>query len=76
MADRNPSEVFEFGNVKQYWGVGHMKEIEHFYSCLAEGKIPRNTSGEIMPTQELTLQSIRVRVKTGEFFRRGNEEMF
>lgn len=53
VADRNPSEVFEFGNVKQYWGVGHMKEIEHFYSCLAKGKIPRNTSGEIMPTQEL-----------------------
>jgi len=52
-ADRNPMETFDFGNVKQYWGVGHMKEIQNFYSCLAERKHPRNTAGEVMSTQEL-----------------------
>jgi len=30
-----------------------MKEIQNFYSCLAEGKRPRNTAGEVMSTQEL-----------------------
>lgn len=52
-ADRNPTETFDFGNVKQYWGVGHRKEIQNFYSCLAEGRLPRNTAKEVMAAQEL-----------------------
>lgn len=52
-ADRNPLEFFEFGDVKQYWGVGHMKEIHHVYQHLdGEGPI-RNRAEETMETQKL-----------------------
>ncbi len=53
MADRNPNETFDYGDVKQYWGVSHGKEIENLYHCLETGEIPRNTADEIMSTQEL-----------------------
>ncbi|MEG3073908.1 MAG: Gfo/Idh/MocA family oxidoreductase [Ruthenibacterium sp.] len=52
-AERNPNEIFDFGDVKQYWGVGHQKEIAHFYDCLATGKKPCNTVTEVMPTERL-----------------------
>lgn len=53
IADRNPHETFDFGDVRQYWGVGHMKEIANFYSSLAAGETPRNTADEVMSTQDL-----------------------
>ncbi|MDO5416580.1 MAG: Gfo/Idh/MocA family oxidoreductase [Lachnospiraceae bacterium] len=53
ITDRNPKETFDFGNVKQYWGVGHMKEINHYYHCLETGETPRNTAEEVMGTQKL-----------------------
>lgn len=53
MADRDPEEKFSFGNVKQYWGVSHLKEITHLYQCLEEETIPRNTADEVMVTQRL-----------------------
>lgn len=53
VADRNPNETFDFGKVKQYWGVGHMKEINHFYSVLEHGGTMRNTADEVMTTQEM-----------------------
>lgn len=52
-ADRNPMETFDFGNVKQYWGVGHMKEIHHFYSCLERGEEPQNSVSKVMGIQEI-----------------------
>lgn len=53
IADKNPTETFDFGNVKQYWGVGHMKEIAHFYQSIASGVMPENSAAAVMPTQEL-----------------------
>lgn len=53
MADRNPQEVFCFGDVKQYWGVGHKREITNFYSSLMSGKTPENTAKEVWDTQRI-----------------------
>ncbi|MEG0853239.1 MAG: Gfo/Idh/MocA family oxidoreductase [Angelakisella sp.] len=53
IADRNPSETFDFGEVKQYWGVSHMHEITHFYDTLASGGQVKNTADEVMETQQL-----------------------
>lgn len=52
-ADRDPRETFDFGDVKQYWGVGHMKIVSHFYRCLATGETPRNGADDVMATQRL-----------------------
>lgn len=51
--DRNPNILFEFRNAKQYWGVGHMMEIENFYSSLKKGTNPRNLCPEVMQTHQL-----------------------
>jgi len=52
-ADRNPLEFFEFGTVKQYWGVGHMKEINHFYQSLEHRTPMRNSAAQTLETQRL-----------------------
>lgn len=52
IADRNPNELFEFGDVKQYWGVGHMKEINYFYNHLDDENI-KNSVDEVMDTHRL-----------------------
>lgn len=52
-ADRNPAETFDFGEVKQYWGVSHMREITHFYNALEGGLSMRNTAAELLITQQL-----------------------
>ena len=51
--DRNPNQFFEFKNAKQYWGVGHMMEIENFYSSLEKGLKPKNSVGEVLLTHRL-----------------------
>lgn len=53
IADRNPNETFDYGDVKQYWGVSHGKEIQNLYHCLETGDTPRNTVDEVISTQEL-----------------------
>ncbi len=60
IADRNPNETFDFGNVKQYWSVGHKKEIKDYYESLANNVSPRNTAKEVMPTQELICEIYRL----------------
>ncbi len=52
-ADRNPLEFFEFGSVKQYWGVGHMTEINHFYQSLEKRSPIKNSAEDTMETQKL-----------------------
>ncbi|MEG0229171.1 MAG: Gfo/Idh/MocA family oxidoreductase, partial [Oscillospiraceae bacterium] len=39
-AEKNPSEIFDYGNVKDYWGVSHIKQIKNYYECLENGKVP------------------------------------
>lgn len=53
VADKDPQETFHFGEVKQYWGVGHKREIANFYSCLQDKKTPSNTAKEVWDTQRI-----------------------
>ena len=52
IADRDPNELFCFGNVKQYWGVGHMKEIHWFYTHLEDSTM-KNNAEEVFGTHRL-----------------------
>ena len=38
IAERNPNEKFDYGNVKSYWGINHSKQIRNFYHCLETGE--------------------------------------
>lgn len=52
-ADTDPNETFEYGDVKQYWGVSHIKQINLFYKSLAKGEEPEINGQEAMKTQEM-----------------------
>lgn len=34
LADNDPAQMFEYGDVKQYWGTSHVKQIGNFYQSL------------------------------------------
>ncbi len=44
--------AFNFGGGPSYWGASHLKEIEDFYRCLAEGKEPPITAAEVLETTQ------------------------
>ncbi len=69
-ADRDPRQTFDFGNVKQYWGVGHMKEIRHFYDSLANGTPMRNSAREVLATQKLICSIYEAGRKNPNFIQR------
>lgn len=52
-ADTNPNESFEYGDVKQYWGVSHIKQINLFYEALSKGIEPEINGEEAIKTQEM-----------------------
>jgi UDP-N-acetyl-2-amino-2-deoxyglucuronate dehydrogenase len=52
-ADPDPNEFFNYGAVKQYWGVSHIKQITNFYQALAQGVEPDITGRDAVKTQEL-----------------------
>lgn len=52
-ADRDPNETFDFGNVKQYWGVSHMHEITHFYDTYKSGEPMRNSVDDVLQTHRM-----------------------
>lgn len=52
-ADTNPNENFEYGDVKQYWGVSHIKQINLFYEALIKGEEPAINGKEAIKTQEM-----------------------
>ncbi len=37
IAERDPNEKFDYGNVKSYWGVNHAKQIKNFYETIESG---------------------------------------
>lgn len=53
IADVDPNEEFEYGDVKQYWGVSHIKQINLFYQSLIEGIEPEINGKEALKTQEM-----------------------
>lgn len=69
-ADRDPRQTFDFGNVKQYWGVGHMKEIRHFYDALINDTPMRNSAKEVLSTQRLICDIYEMGRKNPNFIQR------
>jgi len=53
VADANPTETFDYGNVKGYWGVSHIKQIQNFYDALDGFTTVDITGDEAMKTQEM-----------------------
>ncbi|OGO89907.1 MAG: oxidoreductase [Clostridiales bacterium GWF2_36_10] len=53
IAERNPNENFNYGNVKSYWGVNHTKQIENYYESLANGTKPFIPVESTYKTQEM-----------------------
>jgi predicted dehydrogenase len=53
IADRNPAESFDYGNVKSYWGVNHIKQIINYYESLASGTQPFIPVESAFKTQEM-----------------------
>ncbi|MDD4125352.1 MAG: Gfo/Idh/MocA family oxidoreductase [Eubacteriales bacterium] len=53
IAERNPNENFDYGNVKSYWGVNHVKQIQNYYHCLETGEKPFIPVEEAYKTQEM-----------------------
>ncbi|WP_242986411.1 Gfo/Idh/MocA family protein [Vallitalea guaymasensis] len=53
IADQDPNEVFNYGNVKSYWGVSHVKQIKNYYDSLTNGTKPEITGEEAYKTQKM-----------------------
>lgn len=53
IAERNPDENFDYGNVKSYWGVNHCKQIDNYYESLANGTEPFIPVESAYKTQEM-----------------------
>lgn len=52
-ADNDPTQLFEYGDVKQYWGTSHVKQIDNFYESLL-GRAPLEiTAADAFLTQEM-----------------------
>ncbi len=58
-ADNDPEHMFEYGDVKQYWGTSHVKQINNFYDNLL-GKAPMYIKAEdAFLTQQLICEIYR-----------------
>lgn len=55
IADKIPGETFSYGDVKGYWGVSHIKQIDDFYKSLSKGERPFIDGQEAMGTMQLVL---------------------
>ncbi|PKM93945.1 MAG: gfo/Idh/MocA family oxidoreductase [Firmicutes bacterium HGW-Firmicutes-1] len=53
IADKNPNESFDYGNVKSYWGVSHVKQINNYYDSLEKGIKPYIAAEDAYKTQKL-----------------------
>lgn len=53
VADKVPGEGFNYGNVKDYWGISHVKQIRAFYESFAKGEQPFINGREAMKTMKM-----------------------
>lgn len=53
IADKNPAETFNYGNVKGYWGVSHIKQISKYYKNILNSEKPEIDGNEAFKTQEM-----------------------
>ncbi len=51
--DNDPNEKVPFAPKKNYWGVGHFKQISDFYGSILKGETPHMTGKEAIKTQEM-----------------------
>jgi len=65
IADKNPNESFNYGDVKSYWGVSHVKQINQFYDSLRDGVSLDVTAEDACKTQEM-VSAIYESGKTGK----------
>lgn len=56
IADNDPSQLFEYGDMKQYWGTSHVKQIDNFYGNLAGAAPMYITAEDAFLTQEMICQ--------------------
>ncbi|MDY0210951.1 MAG: Gfo/Idh/MocA family oxidoreductase [Acholeplasma sp.] len=49
----DPRERLDYGDVKSYWGVSHIKQISDFYQTLKEKKKPVIDGNEALVTQKI-----------------------
>lgn len=49
----DPREKLDYGDVKQYWGVSHVKQINQFYHALINGHHPEIDGNEALITQHI-----------------------
>jgi predicted dehydrogenase len=54
-ADKVPGESFSYGNVKGYWGVSHIKQVDAFYQSLENDEKPFIDGHEALGTMKLVL---------------------
>ncbi|MDR1001614.1 MAG: Gfo/Idh/MocA family oxidoreductase [Clostridiales bacterium] len=54
-AGATPGEFFAYGGVKSYWGMSHKKQIDNFYSCLANGERPFIDGHDALETTRMVL---------------------
>lgn len=52
-AANDPNETIEYGEMKNYWGVSHVKQISDFYRSLEEGKSPYIDGNAALPTTKV-----------------------
>lgn len=52
-ADNDPNEKVPFAPEKNYWGIGHYKQIADFYDSLLKGEVPFVSGEEAIKTQAL-----------------------
>ena len=55
IADKDPGESFNYGDVKSYWGVSHIKQISAFYGSLIRGEVPFIDGRDAMKTMRMVL---------------------
>lgn len=53
IARPDPNETFDYGDVKSYWGVSHVKQIHDYYASLKENKQPIINGEVALETQKM-----------------------
>ncbi|MFH0766687.1 MAG: Gfo/Idh/MocA family oxidoreductase [Bacillota bacterium] len=61
----NPEETVDYGKVKLYWGVSHVKQINDFYQDILNHSKPKIDGQEAFGTQEM-INAIYESGKTGK----------
>ncbi|WP_105617135.1 Gfo/Idh/MocA family protein [Vallitalea okinawensis] len=53
VVNNNPSDYFHYGDVKNYWGQSHNKQIRDFYEAIRENRKPTIDGHEALTIQKI-----------------------